>query len=56
MWVGTKVRTLCRKEKPPKDAGITERVYDGKGKLLMTGFFNAHTHSPMTLMRGYGRT
>ena len=29
-------------------------VYDGKGKLLMPGFYNAHAHSPMTLMRGYG--
>ncbi len=28
--------------------------YDGKGKLLMPGFFNTHAHSPMTLMRGYG--
>ena len=31
-----------------------EEVYDGKGKLLMPGFYNAHAHSPMTLMRGYG--
>ena len=31
-----------------------ERVYDGKGKLLMSGFYNAHGHSPMSLMRGYG--
>ena len=30
------------------------REYDGKGKLLMSGFINAHAHSPMTLMRGYG--
>lgn len=29
-------------------------VYQGKGKLLMPGFFNIHAHSPMTLMRGYG--
>ncbi len=29
-------------------------VYDGSGKLLMSGFFNAHGHSPMSLMRGYG--
>lgn len=31
-----------------------ERVYDGRGRLLMSGFYNAHGHSPMTLMRGYG--
>jgi len=30
------------------------KVYNGKGKLMMSGFFNAHGHSPMSLMRGYG--
>lgn len=29
-------------------------IYDGLNKLLMPGFVNAHTHSPMVLMRGYG--
>ncbi|MCI6012991.1 MAG: amidohydrolase [Firmicutes bacterium] len=29
-------------------------IYEGKGKLLMPAFYNAHAHSPMTLMRGYG--
>ena len=36
---------------PDKDYG---NVYDGKGKLLMSAFYNAHAHSPMTLLRGYG--
>ena len=36
---------------PDKDYG---RTVDGRGRLLMSGFFNAHAHSPMTLMRGYG--
>lgn len=31
-----------------------DETYDGTGKLVMSGFFNAHGHSPMTLMRGYG--
>ena len=31
-----------------------ECVIDGRGKLLTPGFYNAHTHMPMTLMRGYG--
>ncbi|MCI8609380.1 MAG: amidohydrolase [Firmicutes bacterium] len=34
--------------------GVFDTVYNGKGKLLMPGFYNAHAHSPMTLMRGYG--
>lgn len=29
-------------------------TYNGKGKLLMSGFFNIHAHSPMTLLRGHG--
>ena len=29
-------------------------VYDGTGKVLMPAFYNAHGHSPMCLMRGYG--
>ena len=29
-------------------------LVDGAGKVLLPGFVNAHTHLPMTLMRGYG--
>lgn len=36
--------------------GFFEYEYDGKGKLLLPGFYNAHAHSPMTLMRGYGES
>ncbi len=38
----------------PKQPGLYGQEYDGKGKLLMPGFFNAHAHTPMVLMRGYG--
>ena len=38
----------------PKDADSYEEVYDGRNKVLMSGFYNAHGHSPMCLMRGYG--
>lgn len=32
---------------------IVDRVIDAKGKILMPGLVNAHTHSPMTLFRNY---
>lgn len=53
MYVGTKGdRIAYIGEEPPKeDFGET---YDGTGRLLMCGFYNAHAHSPMALMRGYG--
>ena len=35
---------------PEKDYG---EAYDGNRKVLLPGFVNAHTHSPMTLLRGY---
>ncbi|MDR0569772.1 MAG: amidohydrolase [Clostridiales Family XIII bacterium] len=38
-------------EAPREDFG---RVHEGRGRLLMPGFYNAHAHSPMTLLRGYG--
>ena len=37
-----------------KPAGTFDEVIDGTGKVMMPGFVNAHTHIPMTLMRGYG--
>jgi len=39
------------KEEPKEDYG---EIYDGKNKLLMPGLINAHAHTPMTLLRGYG--
>jgi len=34
--------------------GRFAREIDGKGAILMPGLVNAHTHVPMTAMRGYG--
>lgn len=39
------------KEMPKEEYG---EVYQGKGKLLMSGFINSHAHTPMMLLRGYG--
>ncbi len=30
-----------------------DEVVDGRGKVAAPGFFNAHTHAPMTLVRGW---
>lgn len=39
---------------PTAPEGGWGEVYDGRGKVLLPGFVNAHSHSAMTLMRGYG--
>ena len=53
MYVGVKEDKIAYigQTEPKEDYGES---YDGKGKVLMPGFFNAHGHSPMTLVRGYG--
>ena len=35
-------------------SGSYDERYDGSGKLLMPGLYNAHAHVPMTLLRGRG--
>ena len=52
MFVGTKDDRIgyIGSEKPDEDYG---EEYDGKCKVLLPGFVNTHTHSPMTLLRGY---
>ncbi len=37
----------------PVDAAKYGEAYDGAQKLLMPALYNAHTHAPMTLLRGY---
>ena len=31
-----------------------DKVIDGKGNLLIPGFYNSHCHAPMVMFRGYG--
>ncbi len=40
-------------EHAPDDAADYAERYDGRGKLLMPAFVDAHAHAPMTLLRGY---
>ncbi|MBE6835090.1 MAG: amidohydrolase [Ruminococcaceae bacterium] len=53
MFVGTENEkiTYISSEKPEKDFG---EEYDGSGKLLMSGLYNAHSHAAMSLLRGWG--
>lgn len=53
MYVGTVGDSIAyiNSERPQMNCG---EEYDGKGKMLMSAFYNAHAHSPMMLMRGYG--
>lgn len=39
------------KKMPKEEYGES---FDGRGKLLMSGFVNSHAHTPMMLLRGYG--
>ena len=47
---GTKIASVGT----DRPAGEFDRVIDCAGKVMMPGLVNAHTHVPMTLMRGYG--
>ena len=46
-----KIDQICPHALTPQPG---ETVYDGRGKLIMPGFANAHCHVPMVLLRGYG--
>lgn len=46
---GTDTSAVCKEN----DIIIWDREIDIKGNLLMPGFKNAHTHTPMTFLRSY---
>ena len=47
---GTRIRSVGTQ----RPWGPVDQEIDCKGNVLMPGFVNAHTHVPMTAMRGYG--
>ena len=46
---GTRISAISE---DPFPADASEQVIDGRGKLAIRGFVNAHTHLPMVLFRG----
>ena len=53
-WVGIEDDKIAYiGNEAPSDADRFGEVYEGKDKLLMPGMYNAHTHAPMTLLRGF---
>lgn len=53
-WVGVADGKIAYiGDEAPADAARYGEAYDGAGKLLMPGLYNAHAHAPMTLLRGY---
>ncbi|MBS5451438.1 MAG: amidohydrolase [Coriobacteriia bacterium] len=56
MFVGTQGASIAyvgAEEPSPGLAAAFGERYDGRGKLLMPAFVNAHAHAPMVLLRGY---
>lgn len=54
-WVGTKGdRIAYVGTTAPEDPAQYGEKYSGANRLLMPGMYNAHAHSPMTILRGYG--
>ena len=54
MFVGTEGAFITYVgDTEPADAEKYGERYNGRGKLLMSAFYNTHAHTPMTLLRGY---
>ena len=53
MYVGVRDKYIEYVSDVMPDADYGE-VYDGAGRVMLPGFVNSHSHSAMSLMRGYG--
>ena len=56
MYLGTEgERITYISNTPPEEITAYGKIYvDGQDKLFLPGFFNAHSHAAMHLLRGYG--
>lgn len=55
-WVGTvdgRIEYIGAQAPAADEAARFGEVYDGGEKLLVPSMYNAHSHAPMTLLRGY---
>lgn len=53
-WVATQgCRIAYVSQDEPQDRLAYGEQVDARGRLLMPGMYNAHSHMPMTLLRGY---
>lgn len=50
---GNRITSVGGMSAEKKESLIWDREIDGEGNLLMPGFKDAHTHSPMTFLRSY---
>ncbi|MDR2107887.1 MAG: amidohydrolase [Coriobacteriales bacterium] len=48
-----RIEYLGQEAPPPGQAASFSTSYSGKGRLLIPGLYNTHSHVPMTLLRGY---
>lgn len=56
-WVGVKDGVIAYVgTQAPENPESFGEVYDGTDRLLMPGMYNAHSHAPMTLLRGYAES
>ncbi|MDR0514532.1 MAG: amidohydrolase [Coriobacteriaceae bacterium] len=58
-WVGVaegRIAYIGEAAPPDEEAAAFGEVYEGQDRLLMAGFYNAHAHAPMTLLRGYAES
>jgi len=54
--VGESITYLANTPPCPEKKEQFGEAYDGAGKLLAPGFYNAHSHAPMTLLRGFAES
>lgn len=47
------VKPYTEENEPDRNKGIWDQEIDARKNLIMPGFKNAHTHSPMTFLRSY---